>query len=187
MSNIVVLWILSTQGIKEETNKKLPLLYSTFVSFVKYICCDFHTKRTYTAKKRTLKPIKMIIKMFCFWKCSTFLCFLLLSKAIDYSVGVSAGLTMKGFALVGIVSTIASLPVSVFAQYQPYRPSYAQPSYRPAYTQPYRSPYAPGGSYSNTYQQHQINTLQQQQYRQQQINQSNSIRQTCIGGVGPGC
>lgn len=66
LSNIVVLVILSTQGIKEETNKKLPLLYSTFVSFVKYICCDFHTKRTYTAKKRTLKLIKMIIKMLSF-------------------------------------------------------------------------------------------------------------------------
>jgi hypothetical protein len=106
---------------------------------------------------------------------------------MDYSDRASAGLTMKGLPLVGIVSTIASLPISVFAQYQPYRPNYSQPSYRPSYTQPYRSPYAPGGSYSNTYQQHQINTLQQQQYRQQQINQSNSIRQTCIGGVGPGC
>ena len=68
LSNIGVSGILSTQGIKEETNKKLPLLYSTFVSFVKYICCDFHTKRTYTAKKRTLKPIKMIIKNVAFWK-----------------------------------------------------------------------------------------------------------------------
>ena len=80
LSNIGVSGILSTQGIKEETNKKLPLLYSTFVSSVKCIYCDFHTKQTYTAKKRTLKPIKMIIKMFCFWKCSTFFMFLAIIK-----------------------------------------------------------------------------------------------------------
>ena len=94
---------------------------------------------------------------------------------------------MKGLLFIGIVSAIASIPVGVLAQYRPYGSTYNQPSYRPTYTQPYRSPYAPGGSYSNTYQQHQINTIQQQQYRQQQINQSNSIQQTCIGGVGPGC
>jgi len=91
----------------------------------------------------------------------------------------SSGLTMRLFAALGICSFIASLTTGAFAQYQPYRNPYS--------TQPYRSPYAPGGSYHNTYQQHQIRTLQQQQYRQQQINQSNSIKNTCIGGVGLGC
>jgi len=88
---------------------------------------------------------------------------------------------VKGLPLIGFVFTIATLPSGVFAQYyQPYRPTYSQPAYTPTYTQPYKSP-------SQSYQEYQIRSIQQQQYRQQQINQSNSIRQTCIGGVGMGC
>lgn len=107
-------------------------------------------------------------------------CYCLLQWGIVFLV--STGITVKGLPLIGFAFAIATLPSGVFAQYyKPYRSTYSRPSYRPTYTKPsYQSP-------SQSYQQYQIRSLQQQQYRQQQINQSNSIRQTCIGGVGPGC
>ena len=105
-----------------------------------------------------------------------------LLKAVRYNSGSFVGSIVKGLLSVGIVSTIAFIPVSALAQY---------------------SPYTSGGSnylYLQQQQQQQQQKMQQEQQRQQMqqqqmyqqnrqnvINQNNTNRLNCMSSGGIGC